>query len=80
MKEKDKDLSFEKTLERLEKIVDELEDGDLSLDSSLKKYEEGVKLSQACQEKLDKAKERIDLLTKDKKGKFSKKSFKEDAE
>ena len=73
-----KDLTFEKALEKLEKIVAQLEEGDLALDDSLKKYEEGVKLGRACQEKLDKAKARIELLIKDKKGKFSSKEFEEE--
>ena len=68
-----KDISFEKALEKLEKIVEELEAGDLSLDDSLKKYEEGIKLVRACRQKLDKAKEKIEFLTKDEKGKFKKK-------
>lgn len=81
MKERSKDISFEKALERLQKIVEELEDGDLALEDSLKKYEEGVGLSRLCQEKLDKAKQKIELLMKDKKGKFAKKDFEEkDAE
>jgi exodeoxyribonuclease VII small subunit len=68
-----KEISFEKALEKLEKIVEELEAGDLSLDDSLKKYEEGIKLVRACRQKLDKAKEKIELLTKDEKGTFKKK-------
>ncbi|MBD3379044.1 MAG: exodeoxyribonuclease VII small subunit [Candidatus Omnitrophica bacterium] len=65
-----KETSFEKALENLERTVDELEAGELSLDDSLKKYEEGVKLARMCQEKLEKAKKRIEKLVKDD-GKFS---------
>ncbi|MFQ5952302.1 MAG: exodeoxyribonuclease VII small subunit [Candidatus Omnitrophota bacterium] len=72
-----KDISFEKALEKLEKIVEDLEAGDLPLDDSLKKYEEGIKLVRVCQQKLGKAKEKIELLTKDEKGKFKKKTFQE---
>ena len=72
-----KDISFEKALENLGKIVEDLEAGDLSLDDSLKKYEEGVKLVRVCQEKLGKAKEKIEVLSKDEKGKFKKKAFQE---
>lgn len=75
-----KDISFEKALEKLEKIVDDLEAGDLSLDDSLKKYEEGIKLVRVCQQKLGKAKEKIELLSKDEKGKFKKKAFQERSE
>lgn len=47
--------SFEKALERLEKIVSELESGELSLDEALKRYEEGIRLVQACSKKLETA-------------------------
>ena len=70
-----KDIPFEKALEKLEKIVDELEEGDMSLDTSLKKYEEGVKLAGLCHEKLDKAKQKIEQLSKSKGGKFTVKDF-----
>lgn len=70
-----KDISFEKALEKLEKTVDELESGDLALDSSLKKYEEGIKLARMCQEKLDKAKKRIETLMKKDDGSFSTELF-----
>ncbi len=53
---------FEKSLERLAKIVEALETGELPLDESLKLFEEGVKLSRAAQERLDKAEKRIELL------------------
>ena len=73
-----KEMAFEKALEKLEKIVQQLEEGELSLDDSLKKYEEGVKLARACQGKLSKAKERIEVLIKDKKGKFLQEEFEEE--
>ena len=71
-----KDISFEKAMENLEKIVADLEGGDLSLDVSLKKYEEGVNLSKACRQKLDKAKQKIEVLAKDASGEFIKKDLK----
>ncbi len=71
-----KDMDFEKALEKLEKTVEDLEAGDLSLESSLKKYEEGIKLARVCQQKLDKAKEKIELLVKKDDGLFEKKDFK----
>ena len=72
-----KETPFEKALEKLENIVDELEAGDLSLENSLKKYEEGIKLARICQQKLDKAKQKIELLMKDESGSFKKKAFQE---
>lgn len=69
-----KEIVFEKALEKLDKIVDELEEGDLSLDDLLKKYEEGIKLAGMCQQKLDKAKKKIDILIK-KDGSFKTEPF-----
>ncbi len=73
-----KDILFEKALEKLENIVEELESGELSLGNSLKKYEEGIKLARTCQQKLDKAKEKIELLIKKDKGKFTSEPFEEE--
>jgi exodeoxyribonuclease VII small subunit len=73
-----KEVSFEKALSKLEKIVDDLEQGDLNLDISLKKFEEGTKLANICRGELDNARKKIELLTKNKKGEFCKKDFQED--
>ena len=59
-----KEMSFEQSVEQLEEIVKQLEQGGLSLEKSLALYETGVKLSYACQQKLERAKlklEEIDL-------------------
>ena len=58
------EMQFEKALERLEKIVSELENGRVSLDDSLKTYEEGVKLSRICNKKLEEAQTKIEILMK----------------
>lgn len=55
-------LKFEDALGRLETIVQTLERGDLSLDESLKSFEEGVKLSKNCLKLLDDAERRVDIL------------------
>ena len=60
--------TFESSLGELEKIVRQLEDGDLSLEESLKLFEDGVKLSRECQERLNQAERRIEVLLKDEKG------------
>ena len=60
----EEDISFEKALERLEKIVTALENGELSLDDSLKRYEEGVKLSRMCSKKMTEAEKKIEFLTR----------------
>ncbi len=57
--------SFEKSLDELEKIVAKLEAGDLSLEDSLKLFEEGVKLSRTCRERLTNAERRIEMLMGD---------------
>ena len=56
------EMKFEEALKRLEKIVEELEDGSLSLDDSLDKYEEGIKLSKACAKKLEVARKKVEIL------------------
>jgi exodeoxyribonuclease VII small subunit len=55
-------VDFEKKLDRLEKIVEVMEGGELSLEDSLKNFEEGVKLSRECQEQLTKAEQKVKLL------------------
>jgi exodeoxyribonuclease VII small subunit len=63
-----KNQTFESSLGELEKIVRKLEDGDLSLEESLKLFEDGVRLSRECQERLNAAERRIEILLKDEKG------------
>jgi exodeoxyribonuclease VII small subunit len=53
---------------RLEKIVEELEQGDLDIDKSLEIFEEGIKMSRVCSKKLSEAEAKIEKLTKGKKG------------
>jgi exodeoxyribonuclease VII small subunit len=64
----EKKQTFETSLQELEKIVRKLEDGDLSLEESLKLFEDGVKLSRECQERLNQAERRIEVLLKDENG------------
>lgn len=63
-----KKQTFESSLGQLEKIVRELEQGDLPLEDSLKLFEEGVRLSRECQERLNQAERRIEVLLKDQNG------------
>ena len=58
-----KQVSFETALEQLEKIVEELEDGEIGLEASLQRYEDGVKLLRQCYDILQHAERRIELLT-----------------
>lgn len=64
------EVKFEEALKKLEKIVQELEKGELTLDEALKKYQEGVELSRVCSQRLDQAKKKVDLLSRNKKGEF----------
>jgi exodeoxyribonuclease VII small subunit len=74
------EIKFEEALKKLEKIVEELEQGDLSLDEALKKYQEGIELSRQCSARLENAKKKIDVLAKNKKGDFELKPLDEDSE
>ena len=72
------EVKFEDTLKKLEKIVEELEKGSLSLDEALKKYQEGIELAALCAQRLDNAKKKIDLLVKKRKGDFELKPLDEE--
>ena len=76
MSEKAKnELSFEQGLERLEKIVQELEKGDLALERALELFEEGMKLSANCRKKLEEAENRVEILLKKIDGKMAAEPF-----
>ena len=60
--------TFESSLAALEKIVRDLERGDLPLEVSLQLFEEGVRLSRECQKRLDQAERRIEVLLRDSEG------------
>lgn len=68
-------LSFEKALERLETIVQEMESGELSLENALKKFEEGVRLSQLCTQKLNETEKKIALLMEQSDGSLAETPF-----
>ena len=57
-------LNLEKSLEQLETLVDELESGDLPLETAMKKFEEGIKLTRQCQSALKDAEQRVEILLK----------------
>ncbi len=59
---------FEEAIARLERIVKDLEDGDLPLEESLRLFEEGIRLTRMCAARLDEAQRRIDLMTKGEQG------------
>ena len=57
-----KKLTFEQPMSRLEEIVGKLEQGECGLDESLKPFEEGAKLAASCNQMLDQAEQKVDLL------------------
>ena len=67
--------SFEQSLKQLEQIVQDLEEGDLPLEKAIKKFEDGIKLSKNCSEKLDETEKRIMLLIKEQNGDITEKPF-----
>lgn len=56
------ELKFEDAMKKLEEIANELENNDLSLEESVKKFEEGMNLSKQCKDSLDKAEKQITIL------------------
>ena len=71
MTKEDKEMQFEEAFKRLEAIVENLESGDLSLEESMKLFEEGIGLTEACKSRLEDAEQKILLLLKDSDGKLS---------
>ena len=62
---KEEDMNFEDAMKALEQIANELENGELSLEKSVDKFEEGIKISKKCNEILEKAEKKISILIKD---------------
>jgi len=69
--------TFEASLEALEQIVHELEGGDLPLEKSLELFEDGIRLSRQCQERLNQAERRIEILLRANQGHPVGRSFEE---
>jgi exodeoxyribonuclease VII small subunit len=67
--------SFERAMERLEAIVEEMESGKMPLEDLLVRYEEGMKLVKVCQDRLTRAEEKIEIITRDHAGKVTVKNF-----
>jgi exodeoxyribonuclease VII small subunit len=67
--------NFENSLAELEKIVEKMEEGGLSLNESLSLFEKGVKLARYLREELDKAEKKIAILLKDEKGEIKEEPF-----
>ena len=59
-----KNFNLEKSLANLEELVEELESGDLPLETAMKKFEEGIKLTRSCQTALKEAEQKVQILLK----------------
>ncbi len=68
MPKKNTKFDFEKSLSELEQLVEKMEEGDLSLEESLKHFEHGIALTRACQQALAEAEQKVQILT-EKRGK-----------
>ncbi|MBA3038036.1 MAG: exodeoxyribonuclease VII small subunit [Desulfobacterium sp.] len=68
-------MIFETAMNQLEQIVNELESGNLSLEDSIKKFEEGIKLSKFCSAKLDETEKKITILLKEQDGNITEREF-----
>ena len=71
-------MGFEENLKKLEKIVDDLHSEKLSLEKSIEKFEEGVRLADTCVKTLDSMRKKIEMVAKTKDGKIKIKSFPEE--
>jgi exodeoxyribonuclease VII small subunit len=72
--------TFEQSMKQLERIVQELEDGELPLEKAIKKFEEGIKLTQFCSAKLDETEKRVSVLLKNSDGQVVTKPFRPEDE
>ena len=67
--------SFEEQIQELEKIISELENGNLNLDDSVVKFEEGMKISKECNKMLEDAEKKITILLNDENGEKKEENF-----
>ncbi len=72
-----KSYPFEQSLEKLEKLVEQMEEGDLTLEESLKTFEEGIRLTRECQQALSSAEQKVKLLIEEN-GQINESDFAED--
>jgi exodeoxyribonuclease VII small subunit len=72
--------SFESSIKELEKIVEQLEAGDIPLERSLELFEQGVRISRECQRRLDEAERKVEILLKAGDGSTTRDKFEEPEE
>lgn len=71
----DSSKNFEQHLEQLETLVSQMEAGDMSLEDSLKAFEQGIQITRQCQQSLKDAEQKISILTRNEKGELSEQDF-----
>ena len=74
-----KEEKFEAVLEKLQNIVRELEGGECSLEDSLKKFEEGMAMAKICQDRLNQAEQKIEILVRADKNGIITEAFKDES-
>src|SRR3982751_4610524 len=74
------ELNFEKAMDRLEAIVEQMESGKLPLEDLIVRYEEGMNLVKVCQERLTTAEQKIEIIARNSAGKALVKDFEATAE
>ena len=79
-KTKPAELNFEKAMDRLETIVEQMESGKLPLEDLIVRYEEGMNLVKVCQDRLTKAEQKIEIIARNSAGKPVVKDFESAAE
>ncbi len=80
MSQETREIPFEAALKKLETVVQNLENGELSLEEALKQYEEGVRMADVCSRRLNDAEKKIEVLMKTNAGKFKTAAFEEDGQ
>jgi len=70
--------SFEQAMHQLEKIIQDLESGDLPLEKAMSKFEEGIQLTRFCSQKLDETEQKVQVLLKDHQGDVTYQPFNQD--
>src|SRR5256712_13601393 len=75
-KPREAEPNFEGAMDRLEKIVEQMESGKLALEDLIVRYEEGMKMGKICQERLANAEQKIEIITRNSAGKAGEKEFK----
>src|SRR6202048_5179055 len=74
------DLNFETAMDRLEKIVEQMESGQLQLEDLIVRYEEGMNLVKVCQDRLASAEQKIEIIARNSAGKATVKKFEPETE